>query len=128
MFSGRMESIAVLVPSGGQTDPYTAEALSGSTTTETGVSVIWVSSPKKELQFDRESGRVLGHVKVADAQILYQSQGHPDDADWNTWIRPGVIVRRGNLEYQPISIAEWPHRGWQVVGLKLREGGQSAGA
>ncbi|MFB3910428.1 MAG: hypothetical protein ACE15D_18720 [Candidatus Eisenbacteria bacterium] len=126
MQCGRKVTVTVLVPSGGETDSYTSERVSGGSVTSTSVDVLWLDAPDRRVVIERGApGGPLGFVQAADAQLLYQRLFRSSDLDWHAWIRPDVIVQHGGREYVPVSIAENTARGWQLVGLRLREGAQA---
>lgn len=132
MLASASELVTVIAPTAGsgQSDSYTGETIAGGTTGSRSVRIVWVDAPRRELQMVRGAGgsSAAGVVQVADAQLLYQTNGSDADVDWRDWIRMGVIVRRLGVDYQPTGIAEWHARGWQLVSLKRREGAQNAGA
>jgi hypothetical protein len=125
VLDSRKETITVQVPSGGTADPYTRESTGQTTTTYT-PQVVWVTNPKRSLVINTADGRPLGTQKREDAQLFYEAPGLPDDVDWVPWIRSDVVVVHRGRSYVPVAIAEWVWRGWQVVSLRLVEGGQTA--
>lgn len=125
MLDSRKEQVTVKVPSGGTVDPYTRERVGQSVTTYTPM-VVFATNPKRSLVINTADGRPLGTQKREDAQLFYEAEGLPDDLDWAALIRSDVTVEHLGRLYVPVGIAEWHWRGWQVVSLKLLEGGQSA--
>lgn len=120
MMDAIKETVVVSVPSGGQVDPYTQERVSGGTATLHDVTVAWVVNPKREVVL-AQGGGFVGLQKVADCAALYEAQ-EGESIDWNAWMRPDVTVTRRGIRYVVVGVADWEHRGWQVVHLKQIEG------
>ena len=120
MLGGRRVNVTLIQNSGGTSDEFTRETVAGGSTTNTTVSVCWVSAPVQQAKFDRDTGRFLGTVQVADAALLYDDSS-ADALDWQTLLRPDVTVRHGTTDYKPVSVGLWSHRNWQVVRLKKVE-------
>lgn len=122
MLRGRQETFTIRTVSGGYADEMTGETLGGSTTAERSVTATWTEIAPLSRTYQRAGSG--GSQQVAgDAAVLWLDRDNEKNpVDWEALKASSAVVRRDGRDYQVVGVQNWPHKGWTIVTLALRQG------